>query len=96
MEFFYGIPFYNLGITTRVGLYIISFVSIQRYFKYTGNTENIPDTIPLEWTEEENQINSHENSPAATALTLDQIYSKAEKDWLVKRKDVSVYFESKK
>ncbi|MFB9107875.1 hypothetical protein [Flavobacterium gyeonganense] len=68
---------------------------IQRHFKYTGNTENIPDNIPLEWTEEENQINSHENSPAAEALTLDQIYSKAEKEWLIKRKDVTVYFESK-
>lgn len=68
---------------------------IQRYFKYTGNTENIPDNVPLEWTEEENQISSHENSPAAAALTLDQIYSKAEKEWLVKKKDVTVYFESK-
>lgn len=68
---------------------------IQRHFKYTGNTENIPDSIPLEWTEEENQINTHENSPADEALTLDQIYSKAEKEWLIKRKNVSVYFESK-
>lgn len=68
---------------------------IQRHFKYIGNTENIPDNVPLEWTEEENQINSHENSVAAAALTLDQIYSKAEKEWLIKRKDVTVYFESK-
>ncbi|PXY43928.1 hypothetical protein [Flavobacterium hydrophilum] len=68
---------------------------IQRHFKYTGNTENIPDNVPLEWTEEENQINSHENSPAAAALTLDQIYNKAEKEWLIKRKDATVYFEAK-
>ncbi|WP_223150960.1 hypothetical protein [Flavobacterium ajazii] len=68
---------------------------IQRHFKYTGNTENIPDSIPLEWTEEESEINSYENSPAAEALTVDQIYSKAEKEWLIKRKDVTVYFEAK-
>ena len=69
---------------------------IQRHFKYTGNTENIPDTIALEWTEEENEINSHKNAGgAATALTLDQIYNKAKSEWLIKRKDVTVYFETK-
>ena len=68
---------------------------IQRHFKYTGNTENIPDNILLEWTEEENEINSHENSTAADALTLDEIYSKTEKEWLIKRKDTKVYFEVK-
>ncbi|MCI9843739.1 hypothetical protein [Flavobacterium pectinovorum] len=66
---------------------------VQRYFKYTGNTESIPDNVPLEWTEGENEINTHQSG--AAALTLDEIYNKAEKEWLIKRKDVTVYFEAK-
>jgi predicted ATP-binding protein involved in virulence len=71
-------------------------VIIQRNFKYTGNTEEIPDD-ELEWTENENEINSqeHEDSLAAEALTLDDIYLKAEQDWLLKRKNATSYFESK-
>lgn len=68
---------------------------IRRHFKYTGSTENIPDNVPLEWTEEENEINSRQNSGADETLTFDQIYSKAENEWLIKRKGVTVYFESK-
>ncbi|MBA6153817.1 hypothetical protein [Gelidibacter maritimus] len=49
----------------------------------------------MEWTENENELNSHESSIAADALTLDQIYNKAETDWLIKRKNSTSYFESK-
>ncbi|MEL1252505.1 hypothetical protein AAEO57_01850 [Flavobacterium sp. DGU38] len=66
---------------------------IQRYFKYTGNTESIPDNVPLEWTEGENEINTHQSG--AAALTLDEIYNKAEKEWLIKREGATVYFEAK-
>ena len=66
----------------------------KRHFKYTSATglENIPAEA-LEWTENENEINSHLNSGAA-ALTLDQIYEKARTEWLIKRKDAQVYFET--
>ncbi|HEY5591568.1 MAG TPA: hypothetical protein VIK55_11185 [Paludibacter sp.] len=66
----------------------------QRHFKYTTLTglENIP-VEALEWTENENEINSHPNF-GAEALTLVQIYEKARTEWLIKRKDVSVYFEA--
>lgn len=66
---------------------------IQRDFKYTGKTENIP-ADKLEWTEKENEINTHEASGAASPLTLDEIYEKAKTQWLVKRKNASAYFES--
>ena len=67
----------------------------QRHFKYTSLTglENIPAEA-LEWTENENEINSHTNS-GASAITLDQVYEKARTEWLIKRKDVTVYFEAK-
>lgn len=65
-------------------------VIIQRDFKYTDDQQNV-----LDWTENENEINSHENSFAASALTLDNIYDKAKKEWLIKRNNAKVYFESK-
>ena len=48
----------------------------------------------MEWTENENEINSHTNSGASYALTLDQVYEKARTEWLIKRKDATVYFEA--
>lgn len=67
---------------------------IQRYFTYIGSPENIPDE-ELTWTENENEINSHPNSNAASPQTLDEIYAKAETEWLIKRKDTNAYFETK-
>lgn len=69
-------------------------IIIQRDFVYTGDTGNIPQD-QLAWTEGENEINSHEHSSAAAALTLDEIYFKAEYEWLIKRKNANIYFESK-
>lgn len=69
-------------------------IIIQRDFTYTGNPENIPED-KLEWTENENEINSHEYSSAADALTLDEIYNKAEQEWLIKRDNAKTYFETK-
>lgn len=67
---------------------------VSRNFKYLGNPANIP-AEQLEWTENESEINSHQNSNAADALTLDEIYTKAKNEWLVKRKNVTNYFEAK-
>lgn len=68
----------------------------QRHFKYTSvkGLVNIPQEA-VEWTEGENEINSHENTSAAYPLTLDQIYDKAKTDWLLKRTDAEIYFETK-
>ncbi len=49
-------------------------------------------TIVKEWTEDESSINTHgEGYPA---MTLDEVYQKAKTDWLLKRKDVTTYFET--
>jgi len=69
----------------------------QRYFKLTppgGNTANIP-AGELEWTENGNEINTHTQSSAASAITLDQIYEKARTEWLPKRQNAKTYFETK-
>lgn len=69
-------------------------IVIQRHFAFIGNPENIPEG-QIGWTENENELNSHESSSAADDLTLDEIYSKAQNDWLIKRKHTTTYFESK-
>lgn len=69
-------------------------VVIQRDFEYLGAPEYFPKA-ELKWTENENEINSHQNSFAASPLTLDEIYAKAENDWLIKRKNTTTYFETK-
>lgn len=69
----------------------------QRHFRYTA-LEGFEDHIPqeaLEWTEDENEIDSHEHAAAAEPLTLDQIYDHARNIWLKKRKDGKTYFEAK-
>ena len=69
----------------------------QRYFKLTsprGYPANIPAGA-LEWTENENEINTHTQSSAAESITLDQIYEKARTEWLVKRQNAKAYFEAK-
>ncbi|MEO9209465.1 MAG: hypothetical protein ABI208_00110 [Ginsengibacter sp.] len=71
---------------------------VQRYFKLSfpvGWTGNIPDDDKVEWTENENQINSHEANSAAEAVTLEVIYEKARNNWLKKRENAKTYFEAK-
>jgi hypothetical protein len=70
---------------------------IQRQYKFTPAPGN-PTAIPpgnLEWTEDETQINTHPESGAADAFTLDQVYEKAKTEWLLKRKGATTYFEAK-
>ena len=65
----------------------------QRDFKYTSEVENIPQD-QLEWTENENEINTHNHTSAMYALTLDEIYDKAKKEWLIKRKNAEIHLET--
>ena len=57
-------------------------------------TTQIPED-QKEWTENENEINDHQQSGAADAITLDEVYDKAKNDWLKKRDNVTTYFEAK-
>jgi hypothetical protein len=89
-----GSVFINFGWETTIT--VLKGKVAQRHFKYTS-TEGLADNIPqeeLEWIENENEINSHEQTSAAYAWTLDEIYEKAEQEWLVKRKNAKSYFEA--
>jgi hypothetical protein len=71
---------------------------VQRYFKLSfpvGWTGTVPNANEIEWTENENEINSHEHTSATAAATLDEIYEKARSTWLKKRGNAKTYFEAK-
>ncbi len=85
-----------VGTSWRTDITVVNGKVTRRYFKYTSPgefTENIPQE-DLEWTENEDQLNSHEHTGAAEALTLDEIYDKARNEWLIKRKNATVYFKA--
>ncbi|PVX51943.1 hypothetical protein C7377_0237 [Balneicella halophila] len=64
---------------------------IKRSYKYTFPYD---DTIEdVEWTEEGDQIGSHEEGDEP--MTLDQIYGLAETEWLTKKDNTITYFETK-
>ncbi|WP_035479163.1 hypothetical protein [Gelidibacter mesophilus] len=67
---------------------------IQRHFNYIM-TEGLNDLSQeeMEWVETGEDIGSHENQ-GADALTLDDIYNKAENIWLIKRDHAKIYFET--
>ena len=53
--------------------------------KYSGETTD-------SWIEFENEIGINEGG--AEPLTLDQIYDKAKKEWLIKRENAELFFET--
>lgn len=81
-----------VGYTWETTIMVAGGKVTGRSFKYTSG-ENIPEK-DLAWTENELEINTHSNTPASEAVTLDVIYEKAEQDWLKKRKDVETFFEA--
>jgi DNA-binding sugar fermentation-stimulating protein len=65
------------------------------YRSYEAKTRSADgkEQTDTKWTENKDELNSHDEG--YEALTLDQVYEKAKKDWLIKRKDSKVYFEAK-
>jgi len=84
------------GFSWETTLTVSNGKLIERHFKYTvteGLIENVPEE-ELEWIENEGEIGTHE-SVGAEALTLEEIYDKAQTDWLKKREHTATYFETK-
>lgn len=83
------------GAAWETNITVLQGKVIQRHFKYwsTNGMSNVPQK-ELEWIENEDEIGVHKNQ-GAEALTLDDIYHKAETVWLVKQKNTKTYFESK-
>lgn len=69
----------------------------KRHFKYANTLGLRPDTPQdqLEWTETGIQLNSHQQTSAASIKTLDEIYDIAKNVWLKKRETGKTYFEAK-
>jgi hypothetical protein len=68
---------------------------VRREFKYIV-TQYLPENFPteeLKWIENKNEINTH-NYTGADPLTLDEVYAKAENEWLLKRDNAKTYFEA--
>ncbi|MFA9189727.1 hypothetical protein AAGV33_16325, partial [Flavobacterium sp. FBOR7N2.3] len=68
-------------------------IVIQRDFEYIDKPEYMPEE-DWQWTENANEINTHGSFIAAAPLTLDEIYTKAENEWLIKIKNTNTYFET--
>lgn len=86
-----------IGISWETLITITNGKVTQRAFKYVESDEldkyNLPED-KLEWVENENNIGSHDQTSAAKAITLDDVYNKAQQEWLVPRKDTKTYFET--
>lgn len=83
-----------VGFSWETTLTVIDGVISKRHFKYTTLPEDLSEAIPdeeLEWTENENELGSHQNG--ADLMTLDELYTKARQEWLVKRENAVTYFE---
>lgn len=83
-----------VGFSWETTIKVFDGEIVQRHFKYI-NTEGLED-IPedeLEWIENGQEVGNQQNK-GAEALTLDEIYSKAEKEWLIKRENANIYFET--
>ncbi|MDD2474589.1 MAG: hypothetical protein PHI32_01615 [Dysgonamonadaceae bacterium] len=86
-----------VGITWETTITVTKGTITQRHFKlvYTEKSEDNIPTKTEEWTENENEINTHTDSGAAEPITLDVIYENAQNDWLVKKRNREIYFETK-
>lgn len=85
------------GTSWETTLTIVDGSVIHRDFKYIHLEKGMDEIIPKEeqeWEEHADKINTHEHSPAAKALTLDEVYERAKNEWLVKRKDAKTFFEA--
>lgn len=65
---------------------------IRRSYKMSVPDDWIPRP-ELEWTEEGNEVGLHDSG--AEPITLDEVYYKAEHEWLIKRENTTTYFETK-
>jgi hypothetical protein len=82
------------GTGTETIITIESGKVTQRSYVYTvPDRANNTFVIQEQWTETGNNLNTHTNG--AATITLEEIYQKARNEWLKKRADATIYFETK-
>ncbi|MGE7777179.1 hypothetical protein ACQKLP_20845 [Chitinophaga sp. NPDC101104] len=82
---------FNFGANTTIT--VVGGKVTERKFSSYKREGTGQIVITGEWTEDANAIGSH--TAGAAAITMDEVYAKAKNDWLKKRENVKVYFESK-
>ncbi|MBK0369703.1 hypothetical protein [Flavobacterium agrisoli] len=84
-----------VGITSETTLVISGGKIVQREFilRQINYDTNGALEIIEEWTEDEANLGSHKRG--ADLLTLDEVYHKAQTDWLLKREGADTYFQTK-
>ena len=85
-----------IGINRNTTISVYDGKVVEREFRYTGREDlliNIPEG-ELSWIEKGNKVGIYATSAAAPPYTMDEIYEKARKDWLIKRKNTTTYFET--
>lgn len=80
------------GYRTETILTIVDGKIVQRAYVAKITRYPNPTTIAEEWTETTGNLNSHQNG--AATLTLEDVYTKAKTDWLLKREKSKTYFEA--
>ncbi|RVT97257.1 hypothetical protein EOD41_19015 [Mucilaginibacter limnophilus] len=85
-----------IGTVDSTTITVSNGIVINRNYRYYVRAQNGSNKLVLkeEWIEGPAQINIHERG--AAGLTLDEVYTKAKKEWLkVNEKDNEIYFEAK-
>ena len=83
-----------IGFSWETTITVENGIVIQRNFEYTS-TEGISTDIQedeFQWTETDSEIGTHENG--AEPITLNEIYNKAQNDWLMERNNTTTYLET--
>lgn len=80
--------------TKETTISVSNGVITKRHYEYTatGSPSKGLSKDKVEWTENENEIGTHQNG--AEGLTLDAVYDKAQQNWLIKRENSQTYFET--
>ena len=83
-----------IGFSWETIITVKNGIVFQRDFEYTTTESLSTDIQPdeLQWTETDSEIGTHENG--AEPITLDEIYNKAQNDWLIERNNATTYFET--
>lgn len=83
------------GASTETTIEIFNGVIYSRTFKAVRPDPAAPGSIILleEWSENREQLNTHQNG--AAAKTLDEIYNEIKGNWIVKKAGAQTFFETK-
>ncbi|PTQ96804.1 hypothetical protein C8P68_104293 [Mucilaginibacter yixingensis] len=83
------------GYASQTAITVINGTVVQRFYTLTRAKTSATDTVTVmeSWSENPQTLNSHQDG--AATLTIDQIYEKAQKEWLTAdKKQNEITFET--